>query len=53
VKVLGDGTFGKVWSAREIATNKMFALKQIKMNGQEGFPRTGISFVLPQLTIQL
>lgn len=47
VKVLGDGTFGKVWSAREIATNKMYALKQIKMNGQEGFPRTGTSPACP------
>eukprot|EP01126_Amoeba_proteus_P040608 TRINITY_DN4338_c0_g1_i1.p1 TRINITY_DN4338_c0_g1~~TRINITY_DN4338_c0_g1_i1.p1 ORF type:complete len:372 (-),score=31.02 TRINITY_DN4338_c0_g1_i1:809-1924(-) len=42
IRVLGDGTFGRVWAAREIATGKLFALKQIKMTGNEGFPRTAI-----------
>ena len=53
MNVLGDGTFGKVWAAREISTNQMVALKQIKMSGQEGFPRTGKFSISRVLTRKL
>jgi cell division cycle 2-like protein len=41
-KCCGHGSFGKVWSAKEIATGNIVALKQIKISGSEGFPRTAI-----------
>jgi len=42
----GHGTFGKVWSAKEISTGRTVALKQIKLNGSEGFPRTAIREII-------
>jgi len=42
----GHGTFGKVWAAKEISTGRTVALKQIKLSGNEGFPRTAIREII-------
>jgi hypothetical protein len=42
----GHGTFGKVWAAKVIATGRQVALKQIKLSGNEGFPRTAIREII-------
>jgi len=42
----GHGTFGKVWAAKEKSTGRTVALKQIKLNGNEGFPRTAIREII-------
>eukprot|EP01126_Amoeba_proteus_P001671 TRINITY_DN104_c0_g1_i36.p1 TRINITY_DN104_c0_g1~~TRINITY_DN104_c0_g1_i36.p1 ORF type:complete len:384 (+),score=42.53 TRINITY_DN104_c0_g1_i36:117-1154(+) len=42
LEILGGGTFGTVWAALEKRTGIVFALKQIKITGNEGFPRTAL-----------
>ncbi|CAN1145471.1 Cyclin-dependent kinase C-1 [Linum perenne] len=40
---IGEGTYGQVYMAREIATGEIVALKKIRMdNEREGFPITAI-----------
>eukprot|EP00871_Galdieria_phlegrea_P000395 jgi/Galph1/1356/GphlegSOOS_G5971.1 len=43
IEQIGEGTYGQVWSAREIATGEWVALKKVRMdNEKEGFPLTAI-----------
>lgn len=42
----GKGTFGEVYCAKELSTGRTVALKQIKLNGKEGFPRTAIREII-------
>ena len=40
---IAEGTFGKLWRARDTASGEVMALKQVKMEvGQEGFPLTAL-----------
>lgn len=39
---IGEGTYGVVFKAREVATNKLVALKKVRLNLQEGVPTTTI-----------
>ncbi|GJD12859.1 Cyclin-dependent kinase C-1 [Galdieria sulphuraria] len=42
-KQIGEGTYGQVWSAKELLTGEMVALKKVRMdNEKEGFPLTAI-----------
>ncbi|KAK4524333.1 hypothetical protein GAYE_SCF03G2233 [Galdieria yellowstonensis] len=43
IEQIGEGTYGQVWSAKEISTGEMVALKKVRMdNEKEGFPLTAI-----------
>lgn len=43
IELIGAGTYGQVWKARERATNEIVALKRIRMETEkEGFPITAI-----------
>jgi cyclin-dependent kinase len=43
LKRLGSGTYGVVYQAVEIETDKVVALKKIKLNADgEGFPQTSV-----------
>eukprot|EP00250_Pteridium_aquilinum_P013175 c21180_g1_i1 orf=81-305(+) len=40
---IGEGTYGQVYMAKEIATGEIVALKKVRMdNEKEGFPITAI-----------
>uniref|UniRef100_A0A6T6PG10 Protein kinase domain-containing protein n=1 Tax=Rhodosorus marinus TaxID=101924 RepID=A0A6T6PG10_9RHOD len=40
---VGEGTYGQVWKAKDTETNKIVALKKVRMdNEREGFPLTAI-----------
>lgn len=39
---LGEGAYGEVYKARDIATKEIVAIKKIKMGGKEGFPITAV-----------
>lgn len=43
IKEIGEGAYGKVWSARKCATGEEFALKEIMIrNAEEGVPQSVI-----------
>ncbi len=43
LEIIGEGTYGKVYKARDIKTNQLVALKSVKLeNEKEGFPITAI-----------
>ncbi|EME29549.1 cyclin-dependent serine/threonine protein kinase isoform 1 [Galdieria sulphuraria] len=43
IEQIGEGTYGQVWSAKELLTGEMVALKKVRMdNEKEGFPLTAI-----------
>ena len=45
IKHVSEGTYGVVWKARDLATNEIVALKQIKFDSamiKEGFPVTAL-----------
>lgn len=43
IEQIGEGTYGQVYMAREIATGEVVALKKVRMdNEKEGFPITAI-----------
>ena len=43
LEVIGEGTYGKVFKARDIKTNQLVALKSVKLeNEKEGFPITAV-----------
>lgn len=42
ISKIGEGTYGVVFKARQKGTNKLVALKKIRLNLQEGVPTTTI-----------
>lgn len=43
LEVIGEGTYGKVFKARDIKTQQLVALKSVKLeNEKEGFPITAV-----------
>ncbi|CAF0869134.1 unnamed protein product [Brachionus calyciflorus] len=43
LEIIGEGTYGKVFKARDIKTNELVALKSVKLeNEKEGFPITAV-----------
>ncbi|RNA25515.1 cyclin-dependent kinase 12 [Brachionus plicatilis] len=43
LEIIGEGTYGKVFKARDIETNELVALKSVKLeNEKEGFPITAV-----------
>ena len=43
VKVIGQGMYGKVYLAKNLATNEVVAMKKVKLdNDEEGIPATTI-----------
>lgn len=43
LEIIGEGTYGKVFKARDIKTNQLVALKSVKLeNEKEGFPITAV-----------
>ena len=43
LEMIGEGTYGVVYKARDIETNEIFALKMIRLESEdEGIPSTAI-----------
>jgi cyclin-dependent kinase 3 len=51
IKVLGEGTYGKVYKVLSHKDNNIYALKKIKIEDSEGFPPTALREVSNLLSL--
>lgn len=53
IEKIGEGTYGKVYKARELATGKMVALKKCRLEVRRGQPAASMCHAEPVMALSV